>query len=229
MRPVYVVIVAGGRGSRMQSATPKQFISLAGKPVLWHTVSAFQTALPAARLIVVLPADTDAAQIRFLQEPPFASAVTLVTGGETRFHSVQNGLQSVPSDALVLVHDGVRPLVSKTLIERCLRFAEEQDAAIPALPLTDSLCRVDNGRYTVVDRSTLFAVQTPQAFKASLLLPAFEQAYRDTFTDEASVVTAMGGTVLLVEGEKRNIKITTPEDLLLAELMLQAGVHLSAQ
>lgn len=221
MRPVYVVIVAGGSGSRMQSATPKQFLPLAGKPVLWHTVSAFQNALPDAGLIVVLPEDTDKALFQFLKEPPFAGAVTLVSGGSTRFHSVQNGLQPVPSDAIVLVHDGVRPLVSRELIERCLSFATEQGAAIPALPLTDSLCRVDNGRYTVVDRSTLFAVQTPQAFKASVLLPAFEQQYRASFTDEASVVSAMGGTVLLVEGEKRNIKITTPEDLMLANAILQ--------
>lgn len=206
----------------MQSATPKQFLPLAGKPVLWHTVSAFQNALPDASLIVVLPEDTDKAFFQFLKEPPFAGAVTLVSGGSTRFHSVQNGLQSVPSDAIVLVHDGVRPLVSRELIERCLRFATEQGAAIPALPLTDSLCRVDNGRYTVVDRSTLFAVQTPQTFKASVLLPAFEQQYRASFTDEASVVSAMGGTVLLVEGEKRNIKITTPEDLMLANAILQA-------
>ena len=222
MRPVYVVIVAGGSGSRMQSATPKQFLPLAGKPVLWHTVSAFQNALPDASLIVVLPEDTDKALFQFLKEPPFAGGVTLVSGGSTRFHSVQNGLQSVPSDAIVLVHDGVRPLVSRELIERCLRFATEQGAAIPALPLTDSLCRVDNGRYTVVDRSTLFAVQTPQAFKASVLLPAFEQQYRASFTDEASVASAMGGAVLLVEGEKRNIKITTPEDLMLANAILQA-------
>lgn len=220
MRPVYVVIVAGGSGSRMQSAIPKQFLPLAGKPILWHTVSAFQNALPEARLIVVLPRDTEAAQIKFLKEFPFTEAVTIVTGGDTRFHSVRNGLSEVPEDALVMVHDGVRPLVSKSLIERCLKFAEEHGTAIPALPLTDSLCRVDNGQYKVVDRSGLFAVQTPQTFKSSLLLQAFEQKYRESFTDEASVVNAMGGTVLLIEGETQNLKITTPEDLQLAAAIL---------
>lgn len=220
MRPVYVVITAGGSGSRMQSVIPKQFLPLAGKPILWHTVSAFQNALPGARLIVVVPKDTEAAQLQFLKEPPFAEAVTIVAGGDTRFHSVRNGLSEVPGDALVMVHDGVRPLVSRSLIERCLRFAEEHGAAIPALPLTDSLCRVDNGRYTVVDRSGLFSVQTPQTFKASLLLAAFEQDYRESFTDEGSVVNAMGGTVLLIEGESHNLKITTPEDLSLAAAIL---------
>lgn len=229
MRPVYVVIVAGGAGSRMRSALPKQFIPLAGQPILWHTVTAFKAALPQAQLIVVLPEDTDPSLIRFLKEPPFAGSVSLTTGGDTRFHSVQNGLQTVPNDAIVMIHDGVRPLVSTDLIERCVHLAEAQGSAIPALPVTDSLCRVDNGQYSVVDRTALFAVQTPQTFRASLLLPAFQQKYRPSFTDEASVVTAMGGTVLLVAGEKRNIKITTPEDLLLVEALLQSGIPLSTQ
>ena len=229
MRPVYVVIVAGGSGSRMQSALPKQFISLAGMPILWHTVSAFKNALPHAQLIVVLPKDTEEVHTQFLREPPFADSVTMVTGGDTRFRSVQNGLQTIPQDALVMVHDGVRPLISADLIMRCLHLAAAQGSAIPALPITDSLCRVDNGQYSVVDRTALFAVQTPQTFSASLLLQAFEQKYHASFTDEASVVTAMGGTVLLVAGEQHNIKITTPEDLLLAEALLQSGFHLSRQ
>lgn len=221
---LYAVIVAGGQGLRMGTAVPKQFLNLKEKPVLFHTIRAFKTAFPEVRLILVLPeAQLSYAQM-VLQSFPERIDLTIVSGGATRFHSVQNGLKSIPEDAVVFVHDGVRPLVSPDLIRKCFEQALEKGSAIPAVPVTDSMRMIAGTDFRPVDRNSLRIIQTPQTFKASLLLPAMQQEYQESFTDEASVVEASGEKIYLIEGEKNNLKITTPEDLLLAEAILSTGL-----
>ncbi|XZF14594.1 2-C-methyl-D-erythritol 4-phosphate cytidylyltransferase [Chitinophagaceae bacterium MMS25-I14] len=217
----YAVIVAGGQGTRMGTAMPKQFLDLAGKPVLHHTIKAFVEALPGVHLVLVLPAHQISYVQMVLQTFPERLDLTIVAGGETRFHSVQNGLQQIPEDAVVLVHDGVRPLVSQELIQRCYRQAMELGSAIPAIAAIDSMRLVSGNESHPVDRNNLRIIQTPQTFRASLLLPAFKQEYNAGFTDEATVVEAYGEEVHLVEGERSNIKITTPEDFVIAGALLE--------
>jgi 2-C-methyl-D-erythritol 4-phosphate cytidylyltransferase len=218
---VYVVIVAGGQGTRMGTAVPKQFLDLKGKPVLYHSINAFVDALPSSHIILVLPAQQISYAQMVLQAFPERIDVTIVAGGDTRFQSVKNGLAGIPGDAIILVHDGVRPLASRELILRCYNQAMEKGSAIPVIPVTDSVRVVENNHSKPVDRSNLRSVQTPQAFKASILLPAMEQPYEESFTDEATVVERMGQEIYLVDGEKNNIKITTPEDLLIAEALFK--------
>jgi 2-C-methyl-D-erythritol 4-phosphate cytidylyltransferase len=220
--PVYAVIVAGGQGTRMGTAVPKQFLELDGKPVLYHTINAFVKALAQVRIVLVLPAHQISYAQMVLQSFPERIDLTIVSGGETRFHSVQNGLKDIPEDAVVMVHDGVRPLVSTELIERCYKQALEQGSAIPAIAVTDSMRLITEEGTEPVDRSQLRVIQTPQTFKASILLPAMQQHYQQSFTDEATVVEALGEEVFLIEGDKRNIKITTPEDLIVAEALIKA-------
>jgi 2-C-methyl-D-erythritol 4-phosphate cytidylyltransferase len=216
----YAVIVAGGKGVRMGSALPKQFLPLHGKSVLYYTIKAFMDAFADIHIVLVLPADQISYAQMVLQEFPERIDLTIVAGGETRFHSVKNGLQAVKSDSIVLVHDGVRPLVSVDLIQRCYTQAVEQGSAIPAIPVTDSMRVVTDNNSTPIDRSQLRIIQTPQTFQASLLLAAFQQDYQDTFTDEATVVEESGQKVQLIDGERSNLKITTQEDMLVAEALL---------
>lgn len=219
--PVYVIIVAGGQGQRMGMAVPKQFLLLDGKPILYYTVKAFNDALPAAHFTLVLPESQLSMAQMVLQHFPEGLDLTIVPGGATRFHSVKNGLRDVPVNAMVMVHDGVRPFVSKDLIERCLESAMLNGSAVPAIPVTDSVRSVSGATSKPLDRASLKSIQTPQTFKAEVLLPAFRQEFRESFTDEATVVEANGATVVLVEGEKSNIKITTPEDLEIAEIFVK--------
>jgi 2-C-methyl-D-erythritol 4-phosphate cytidylyltransferase len=206
----------------MGTAVPKQFLELQGKPVLYHTIRAFAEAIPGIKIVLVLPAHQISYAQMVLQAFPERIDLTIVAGGETRFHSVRNGLVDIPEDAVVMVHDGVRPLVTADLILRCYQQALAAGSAIPSIAVADSMRIVKNGGSQPVDRSQLRIIQTPQTFRASILLPAMQQAYSDAFTDEATVVEAAGGTVQLVEGERSNIKITTPEDMLIAEALLRA-------
>jgi 2-C-methyl-D-erythritol 4-phosphate cytidylyltransferase len=218
--PVYAVIVAGGSGSRMGTAIPKQFLELAGKPVLAHTLSAFTTAWPEIRIILVLPAaDLSKAQM-VLQAFPERLDLELVVGGSTRFESVKNGLAVVPEAAIVLVHDGVRCLVSPQLIQRCIESARHCESAVPVIPVTDSIRQVSGTGSQPVDRELLRSVQTPQAFVAGMLKAAFAQPFQPSFTDEATVWEHAGHSVQLIPGEKTNLKITTPEDLDWAAFLL---------
>lgn len=214
------VIVAGGKGLRMQNAVPKQFLPLADKPVLYHTIAAFQRAIPGIRIVLVLPQEHISYANMILQQFAGGIDVTIVTGGNTRYESVRNGLQEAHADDVIFVHDGVRPLISSALIQRCLAATVVQGSAIPAVAVSDSIREVTENGSRGVNREQLRAIQTPQTFKGSVLLPAFEQPYQDSFTDEASVVEAYGDEVFLVEGEKTNIKITTPEDMIFATAIL---------
>lgn len=222
MTPVYVVIVAGGSGARMGTAIPKQFLDLCGKPVLYHTIKAFADAVPGAHLILVLPAaQMSYAQI-VLRHFEARIDIELVSGGDTRYASVQAGLASIPAGAIVLVHDGVRPLISAALIQASIQKAGENGSAIPVISAVDSMRMVvDDGAMSLpINRSNVRIVQTPQAFKAEVILPAFKAAYNEKFTDEATVVEYSGQRVFFIDGERHNIKITTPEDLVIAEALM---------
>jgi 2-C-methyl-D-erythritol 4-phosphate cytidylyltransferase len=214
------IIVAGGSGKRMGASVPKQFLLLKGMPVLCRTIEAFYQADPDMQLIVVLPEDQLDSWRMLCIGHGFTLEHSVVCGGEERFHSVREGLKEVKHEGLVVVHDGVRPLVSVELIARCLAAAEAHGAAIPVVPVSSSVREVIGGGSRAVDRARLRLVQTPQCFRVPLLRKAFERPYDPAFTDEATLVERTGTTVHLVEGEERNIKLTTPLDLRVAEVFL---------
>jgi 2-C-methyl-D-erythritol 4-phosphate cytidylyltransferase len=220
----YVLIVAGGKGARMDNELPKQFIPLNGRPVLMHTLECFYRWDVSAGIILVLP-ETHQPYWRMLcEELDCRIPHKLVSGGETRFHSVRNGLSLVSEPGWVAVHDGVRPFVSAAVIADCFAGAERSGAAIPVVPLVDSIReRYEPGLSRPVDRERLVAVQTPQVFRSDWLLEAYRQTYRPDFTDDASVVEAKGYTVALTPGNRENIKLTTPFDLLIAEAYLRTS------
>ena len=216
------IIVAGGKGERMNADIPKQFLEINGKPILMHTLNVFRKYNTDMLLILVLPA----VQIDFWKELCKKHAFTvdhkIVSGGQTRFESVKNGLQQVELPALVAVHDGVRPFVSVETIERCFSAAQEFDAAIPVIDLVDSIRQVTTDGSISVDRTAYKLVQTPQVFDGSLLKKAYEQEFSALFTDDASVVENMGTKIHLVEGNRENIKNTTAMDLGMAEVILKS-------
>ncbi len=216
------IIVAGGIGKRMASPVPKQFLLLRGKPVLCHSIAAFHRFDPAMQLIVVLPKEQITIWRALCIGHHFSIEHTVVTGGAERFHSVQEGLKEVKHDGLVAVHDGVRPLVSVELITRCFTAASAHGAAIPVVPVGSSMRQVSGDSSLALDRASLRIVQTPQCFSVPLLRKAFELPYDPAFTDEATLTERSGAPVHLVEGEERNIKVTTPMDLRMAEALLEA-------
>lgn len=215
------IIVAGGSGTRMGSIIPKQFLLLQGKPVLWHTIQSFLNSINNISIVLVLPrAHWEAGQA--LVDTYFPDApIQLVAGGETRFESVRNGLEEIGHEGIVLVHDGVRCLVSTGLIRRCRQHAIHTGSAIPAVTATDSIRWVSGSENKVMNRDDIRLIQTPQTFQIPLLKQAFAVAGHTQFTDEATVLEAMGIPVSLVEGEHENIKITRPADLILADAILQ--------
>ena len=218
----YVIIVAGGKGSRMGADTPKQFLELAGKPILMRTMLRFVKYDPSLRLIVVLPDEQIDYWKDLCDRHAFQILHTIVAGGATRFQSTRNGFTAIPADnqGLVAVHDGVRPLPSVDLLRRCFEAARKHHAVIPALPVTDTLRHVDkDGRVQTVDRSEFRLAQTPQVFETGLLRFILSQPETDALTDEAAALERMGVEVGLVEGERTNLKITVPEDLALAEVI----------
>lgn len=213
--------MAGGSGRRMQSALPKQFMMLGSLPVVAHTINTFSEALPGAEIVVVLP-EEHIPLWRNLAARFDVAVHRCIAGGKERFHSVKNGLDALSSEVeFVAVHDGVRALATKKMILRVQLAAEETGAAIPVTEVVDSYRRVDGTESYIVPRSELRIVQTPQTFSASLLRRAYEQPFSESFTDDASVVEALGAKITLVEGERRNIKLTTPEDMLIAERLLE--------
>ena len=217
----YAVIVAGGAGIRMGGYLPKQFMLLKNKPLLYYTIKTFLNSFNDLQVILVRPVDyTDMGQ-EIIDAWFDKSRIQLAVGGDTRFQSVKNGLSLIEEDAIVFVHDGVRCLLSQGLIERCYNQALSTGTAIPAIPSKDSIRIVRDEGNEAFDRNKVMLIQTPQTFHSRILIPAFEIDYKDKFTDEATVVEAYGMKVSLVEGEERNIKITRPVDLLLAEQLLE--------
>lgn len=219
----YIIIVAGGKGLRMGGDLPKQFMPLHGKPVLMHTIERFRSYSDELKIILVLPHEQQDYWRQICQKHNFTVEHTVVDGGQTRFHSSQNGVAAVPDDAtgVIGIHDGVRPFVSEETIARCFEAARQFGAALPVLPVTDTLRRVtDDGGYNV-QRNDYRTVQTPQTFDAQLLKQAFKQPYSDNFTDDASVVEALGHKVTMVDGNRKNIKLTTPFDLVVAEALIK--------
>ena len=215
----YAVIVAGGSGTRMQSATPKQFLLLNGKPVLMHTVEAFYNSASKPKIIIVLPAAFQSTWGQLCKEYIFEIPHTLVNGGETRFHSVKNALDAIEDDneALVAVHDAVRPITGETIINNSYQAAAVNGNAITAVKSRDSVRQLKNGVSVSLLRDEVYLVQTPQTFRLPQLKKAYEQSYSEKFTDDASVAEAAGFPVHLVEGSYKNIKITFPEDIAIAE------------
>ena len=222
----YVIIVAGGKGLRMGSDVPKQFLPVGGKPVLMHTLETFHSADDELRIILVLPAEQQSYWQELCNEHQFSVPHQIATGGETRFHSVGNGLALIPDDeeeSVVGVHDGVRPFVSKEVILRCYKVAREQGTAIPVVPVVETLRQVlPEGDSLTVDRNLYRLVQTPQVFRVGILKEAYRQPYLPSFTDDASVVEALGHRIALVDGNRENVKITTPSDLIFAERLCSA-------
>ncbi|KGF18692.1 2-C-methyl-D-erythritol 4-phosphate cytidylyltransferase [Prevotella sp. S7-1-8] len=217
----YAIIVAGGKGLRMGTELPKQFLPLRGKPVLMHTIERFNAYSDAIGIIVALPQEQQDFWLHLCQKHAFKIPHTVVNGGATRFDSSKNGLAAVPdgTNGVVAFHDGARPFVSTAVIERCFAAARKHQAAIPVTPVTDSLRHVENGQSHNVRRDLFRAVQTPQVFDIALAKRAFNQPYSQSFTDDASVIESLGHAIAMVEGERENIKLTTPLDLKLAELL----------
>ena len=230
-RKKYLVVTAGGSGSRMGADVPKQFLPLQGKAILQRTMERFLEACPGIRILTVLPKDHFGTWKAYCAAHNFNVPQTLVAGGITRFHSVRNALVKIPDGALVAVHDGVRPFVSKELIERMFSRMEVCRALIPVLPVTDTLKVLDRDRETGflrsagerLDRSRVFGAQTPQIFRSEDLKAAYAEAYDPLFTDDASVAENIKIPLSFIEGERFNIKITTPEDLVLAEAIARSS------
>lgn len=220
----YAIIVAGGIGKRMGSALPKQFLMLNHKPVLYYTIKAFLDAYADIRIILVLPEEYTDLGREIIDAYFDYHRIQITSGGETRFHSVQNGLRMVDGDGIVFVHDAVRCLITTELIHRCYEHALQMGSAVPVVRAKDSvrLLNEEQNDNEVLDRTKVVLVQTPQTFHSRILRPAFEIDYKERFTDEATVVEAFGLKISLVEGEDDNLKITRPVDLLIAEKILEA-------
>lgn len=216
----YAVIVAGGAGTRMGAGMPKQFLLLKDKPVLYYTLRTFLQAYDDLQIILVLPEEYVGAGQEVIDAFFDYSRIQITVGGRTRFHSVQNGLQLVTEESIVFVHDAVRCLISTSLVHRCYEAAAEYGAVIPVISSKDSVRYITGDENQSLERTQVKLVQTPQTFHSKILLPAFAIDYKDKFTDEATVVEAFGIKVHLVEGEEQNFKITHPQDMQLAALLL---------
>ena len=218
----YALIVAGGKGLRMGTELPKQFLPIGGRPVLMRTLEAFYACNLEIKIILVLPHSQQDFWLELCRKHCFNIPHRIADGGETRFHSVKNGLALVETPALVGVHDGVRPFVSSEVIERCYAEAQIRRAVVPCIGVVETVRHLQAaGGSVTVPRDEYRLVQTPQVFDAALLKEAYEQPYTPLFTDDASVVEAMGVPVVLTEGNRENIKITTPFDLKVASALLE--------
>lgn len=217
---IFTIIVAGGLGTRMGTEVPKQYLLLAGKPVLMHSISAFRLAAPAIQIVVVLPEGHQETWKNLCEKHQFNEPHTLVVGGNTRYQSVRNGLAALDGPGLAAIHDGVRPLIRPETIRRLFAEAAIYSNAIPAISAKDSLRWVDDQGSRVIDRNCVKLIQTPQVFELNKLKAAYVQEYEDAFTDDATVWEKAGNPVHLTDGDETNIKITRPEDLAVAESLL---------
>lgn len=216
----YVIIVAGGSGTRMNKDIPKQFINLKGKPILIHTIEKFHHSIHPVEIILVLSKQYNKEWKQLCEQHSFTIHHQLVDGGETRYHSVKNGLELVVNGSIVGIHDAARPLVSKKTIIDAYTVAEQKGNAIPAIPIKDSIRFVKKKESVAVDRTKYVAIQTPQCFHSDLIKKAFLKTYKPEFTDDAAVLEAFGEQINLIEGNTENIKITIPMDLIIAEALL---------
>lgn len=217
----FALIVAGGSGTRMNSDIPKQFLEIAGLPVIMHTINAFVKFNTEIEFILVLP-ESQISNWRLLCEKHhFDIKHKIALGGTTRFYSVKNGLELIDEKGIVFIHDAVRPLVSEATIQNCLDCATTNGNALPVVPVTDSVRIVDGGNNHPADRSQIYLVQTPQTFQTLLIKNAYQDTKSGNFTDDASVLESAGSTINLVEGNRENIKITTPADLIVAQVFLK--------
>ncbi|MGL4780078.1 MAG: 2-C-methyl-D-erythritol 4-phosphate cytidylyltransferase [Bacteroidales bacterium] len=217
----YAILVAGGKGLRMGYELPKQFIEIKGLPVLMHTIKQFKKAVNDIEIIVVLPKEQQNYWSELIYKHNFECKHQIADGGETRYHSVKSGLSYTQTEkALIAIHDGVRPLVSPEVILRCFVTAQESGSAVPVLPMIDSIRHLTPDNSESVDRDKYVSVQTPQTFQAHIIHGAYRLPYTSLFTDDASVVEANGNIITLTEGNRENIKITTPFDLKLADILL---------
>ena len=242
----FAIIVAGGKGLRMGTEMPKQFLPIEGRPVLMRTLDAFYACDSSIQIILVLPRDHQPYWHELCREYSFSVPHRIADGGSTRFHSVQNGLSLIDApEALVAVHDGVRPFVSPEVIMQCYRDAETHGAAVPVVPVVETIrqltppspnpktsnldaTKLEKVSSSTVPRDAYRLVQTPQTFRATLLRRAYELPYHDSFTDDASVVEAMGETIYLTEGNRENVKLTTPYDLIVAQALVNNGWNANA-
>lgn len=221
----YAILVAGGAGTRMQSHLPKQFISIGGQPILMHTIRRFFAANPLMHIIVVLPAEQMQTWQQLCREHAFSLPHQVVAGGATRFASVKNGLAAIAGDGVVAVHDGVRPFTSVAIIQEAFTVASQKGNAVVAVALKESIRQVMETGNQALDRSQYRLIQTPQCFQVTLLRRAYQLSEEATFTDDASVVERLGEKIYLVEGAYENLKITTPADLLWAEMLLKSSLE----
>lgn len=216
----FALIVAGGSGSRMNNNIPKQFIEINGRPVLMHTFDTFFKYDPNLEFILVLPQEHIQLWNSLCKLHRFVLNHKIAFGGNTRFQSVKNGLDKISEEGIVFIHDGVRPLVSGQTLKNCFETATEKGNALPVIPVTESVRVKEEKTSRTVDRSKYFLVQTPQTFRTDIILNAYKQTENNLFTDDASVLESLGETIHMVEGNRGNIKITFPEDLILAGIYL---------
>lgn len=216
----YAIIVAGGTGVRMGSSIPKQFIEINGKPIIRYTIERFLSLDFPVRIALVLPSESKEYWKNYCRQNDFLPSYFLTSGGYTRFHSVKNALCNIPDGAVVAVHDGVRPFVSKEFLQRLFEEAENNEAVVPAVSPVDSVREKDGARSYSLDRSRIMLVQTPQLFHSEVLKKAYMLPFSPAFTDDASVVEAAGYSITLTDGIRGNMKITTPEDLKYAQAVL---------
>jgi len=217
----YALIVAGGKGTRINSDLPKQFLELDGLPVLMHTINAFYRYSKNIQVIVVIPEDDFGVWKTLCVKHSFQNPVLLQKGGDTRFQSVKNGLARISGDGLVAIHDGVRPLVNEDIIAASFRLAAVHKSAVASVRLKESIRMTDQDTTRSADRSRFRLIQTPQTFQVELIRKAYESKEEPSLTDDASVAERAGHLISLFEGSYENIKITTPEDLIIAEALLK--------
>ncbi len=220
----FVLITAGGSGQRMKTDLPKQFLEIAGKPLLMHTFEVFLRFDQALEFVLVLPENTFDFWKESCLKHNFRQPHQLAPSGPTRFHSVKSGLRLVPNDALVAIHDGVRPLVSVEVIERVFHLAQKMGNAVPSVAVNESLRLTDHALSKPLSRDKVRMIQTPQCFRADLIKKAYNRNYDETFTDEATLFEADGHRIHLTEGNRENIKITTPADLKIAAALIASGL-----
>lgn len=223
--PTWIILVAGGSGIRMGSDVPKQFLLLAGKPVIIHALNRMCDALPHAKVMVVLPEQHQKSWLDITRKFRIHTDVKVCIGGDTRFHSVKNALDAIPDESgLVAIHDAVRPLVPVQVVRNAIETAATQGASVPVVPVHNSVRVLSGeGKSTIFNRESLRLVQTPQCFQLAPLKKAYNRPFEELFTDDASVWEAAGGGISIVAGHDANLKITRPEDLIIAEALLASG------